>query len=139
MRATILFLGVMVAVMLMTELKSQPLRVTGSLCTPTTGGSTSLTGLDFNSVSSFAVSVGSFSCVNVRALSPETLSCTIPAGQGVGYPISVNGVQGTANFSYCPPTISSVSIVTSATNQSFLVSVQGDNFGTDASAISISV
>jgi len=61
----------------------------------------------------------------------------MPAGQGVAFPISVNGVQGVANFSYCPPTISSVSILSQVTNQSFHIQIQGGNFGTDPSQISI--
>lgn len=132
-----MLVGVLVMMMVVVVVDSQPLQVTGSLCTPTTGGSTSLTGIDFNAVSSLSVSVGTFTCLNARTLTSDRLTCLIPEGQGAGFPISVNGVQGAASFSYCPPTISSVSVVSRVTNQSFVIMVQGENFGNDSSRISI--
>jgi len=115
---------------------STSLEVTSSLCTPTSGGITTLTGSNFNLPTSLSVTVGAQECQQVVVLSSSELNCFVPPGMGDDLPVVVNGVIG-SNFSYCAPMVDSVEVMGNSSSVDLTVLLTGINFGQSVSRTSL--
>jgi len=108
----------------------------GSATAPTQGGSIlAITGLRFT-LTTGLVTINNINCP-VTSWTDTSISCTVPAGQGMNLPIVVKNTAGASDpatspkFTYMKPSISSVtpsSIPTSGGQ----ITLSGVNFGTSA-------
>lgn len=97
---------------------------------PTTGG-TSLTISGDSFGASGTVTLGGTNCT-IYVYSHNSIVCTAPAGQGKNVPLVVTvGGRSVTNtqFSYLPPTISSISPMSGPITGGTLLTVSGNNFG----------
>jgi len=82
---------------------------------------------------------------NVTFQNDTVVMFALPAGQGVGHPVSIS-VGGQASsyrggvalvFSYLPPYIRRISPVSGATRGGYILSIFGENFGVDAVSVTL--
>jgi hypothetical protein len=97
---------------------------------PTVGGTRiTIKGIAFGT--SGGVTIGNVLCPS-SDWSDTTVVCTVPAGQGRSWPVSVNG-SNEMGFTYDAPVIANVAPVSGPWNGGVAVTLRGVNFGTSAS------
>ncbi|PRP73158.1 outer membrane autotransporter barrel domain-containing protein [Planoprotostelium fungivorum] len=115
-----------------------PLNVTMA---PTSGGLVTVSGVNFGTISSStSITINGQPCLSpVTSSNFTTLNCMAQpdAGSMLALSVTVDGLTGSANiFNYLPPSVYSVTSVSTAGGS---VVVDGRNFGTKASAISVTI
>ncbi|KYQ94148.1 IPT/TIG domain-containing protein [Tieghemostelium lacteum] len=123
--------------------QAQP-TLTSVTSAPTTGGKITLTGTNlYNDATKLDLSFGTKPCTNITYIVPHfQLTCDIPAGTGKLYPVIAQvGTLASAptpgnTYYYKKPTVNTT---TSASTTGGTIYIDGDNFGTDATVISVTV
>eukprot|EP01117_Protostelium_nocturnum_P011184 TRINITY_DN405_c0_g1_i6.p1 TRINITY_DN405_c0_g1~~TRINITY_DN405_c0_g1_i6.p1 ORF type:complete len:5778 (+),score=1958.70 TRINITY_DN405_c0_g1_i6:207-17540(+) len=114
---------------------------------PTAGSTVEIYGKNFGSIASVIVvtfapltnrrQAANVACTSVTVATANShVSCTVPSGVGSDRPVimNVNGQTANGNFSYYPPSVEKASALPTSGG---VLTIDGQNFGTDTRFISI--